>query len=123
MLRLVRSLLLLLVLGVGQANVAFAIACAAEGEGTRTGTRSGEHSHCLPASPQSHGNGAGAGESGRFPHDGASCAAMVSCQGIAALPAPAVVPLHTGVARCADAVSLAQPHSRAHGPAHPPPRF
>jgi hypothetical protein len=122
MLRLVRSLLLLLVLGVGQANVAFAIACAAEGEGTRTGTRSGEHSHCLPASPQSYGNGAGAGEPGHFPHDGGSCAAMVSCQGVVALPAPALVPLHTGVARYADDVSLAPPHSRTNGPANPPPR-
>jgi len=116
-----RAVSLLLLMALGQVETVLALACEPP-----AGT---EHEHCVAQ----HGDAQEPGSEPRHaphdetpasggPHDGPSCAAMLSCSAAVALPGAPALELRTPRSADVRVTPLLTPPSRADAPGNPPPR-
>jgi hypothetical protein len=121
MLHMLRAVSLLLLMALGQVETALALACEPPARA--------EHEHCVAQ----HGAAQKFGAEPRHvphdetpaqggPHDGPSCAAMLSCSAAVALPSAPALELGTPLAADVRVIALLPPPSRADAPGNPPPR-
>ena len=116
MLRPLRALFLLVVLAFGKAEAAVATCATPDHVTTAASPSPGEHEGCppTPGDPSRHGSGPN--------HQGADCAAMLSCQASLGLPAAPVVTLRAAVVCAQTGVRVIPAVSRTYPPTSPPPR-